>query len=143
MRFRSRDAVGGRHVAIWARLVAVGVLESVAGAELRLAVPELIEPALDGVNGQAFGIAVAGRVAVTDNTGVATRVEYVVADEDLAGGTEDSELFSLTGTVDHALTDNVMVRGEVRWDSLIESSSSFTTGEDDQVVGLAEILFAF
>ena len=67
----------------------------------------------------------------------------MVLDEDLVGAPDDFEIFSLTGTVDHSLTDNLVVRGEVRWDNLIEDNFSFITGEEDQVVALAEIYYAF
>jgi hypothetical protein len=94
-------------------------------------------------NGEIFGIALAGRLAVTEKTGVSGRIEYVVADDDLVGASDDLELFSLTGTVDHALTDNLMVRGEIRWDEFIDDTFLFAGAEEDQVVALAEILFAF
>jgi len=96
-------------------------------------------------NGEAYGIAVAGRLGVTDKTGIATRVEYVLVDESLAGGTDDLEIFSLTGTVDHSLTDNLVVRAEVRWDNLVEDGGggSFANNRDDQVTAIAEIYYAF
>ena len=103
-----------------------------------------------GANGQAWGVAGAGRYAVTEKTGLSTRVEYVTLDEDFAGGTpDDVEIFSLTGTVDHSLTDNLVVRGEVRWDkSLEENAFGFppndaTSSKEDQVVMMAEIYYAF
>ena len=107
----------------------------------------------DGTNGKAFGVAVAGRVAVTDKTGLATRVEYVTMDDDFAGSSDsnDTKIVSLTGTVDHSLTDNLVVRGEVRWDHSLENDvagfpatgGSATGVENDQVVLMAEIYYAF
>jgi hypothetical protein len=105
-----------------------------------------------GLKGEAFGIAVAGRLAVTEKTGVASRVEYVTIDEDMAGTADDVEVFSLTGTVDHSLTDNLAVRGEVRWDHSFEKdglgfpppgSTAGSSNKKDQVVAIAEIYFAF
>jgi hypothetical protein len=100
-------------------------------------------------NGQAWGIAGAGRYAVTEKTGLSTRIEYVEADEDFAGTADDVELFSLTGTADHSLTDNLVVRGEVRWDhsfednSLAFSPAQATPDDEDQVILMAEIYYAF
>jgi hypothetical protein len=105
-----------------------------------------------GMNGDAFGIAGAGRFAVTDKTGIASRIEYVTIDEDVIGATDDLEVLSLTGTVDHSLTDNLVVRGEVRWDrSLKDSVAGFSppniaagaNPKEDQVVAIAEIYYAF
>jgi hypothetical protein len=103
-----------------------------------------------GANGQAWGIAGAGRYAVTEKTGLSTRLEYVTLDEDFAGGTtDDVEIFSLTGTVDHSLTDNLVVRGEVRWDNSLEENAfgfppnNATSSKEDQVVMMAEIYYAF
>jgi hypothetical protein len=102
-------------------------------------------------NGQAFGIAFAGRFALTDKTGVASRIEYVTKDEDFigSGATDDVNIFSLTGTVDHSLTDNLVVRGEIRWDHSFEDSSlafspaQATPNDEDQVILMAEIYYAF
>jgi hypothetical protein len=94
----------------------------------------------DTASGEAIGIAAAGRMACTDSTGLAVRIEYV--DSDLSGA--DSELFSLTSTVDHSLTDSLTVRGELRWDRQLEDGGvQFAGGSDDQAVALAELLFAF
>jgi len=99
-------------------------------------------------NGEAYGIAVAGRLGVTDKTGIATRVEYVLVDRSLAApgaGGDDVAVFSLTGTVDHSLTDNLVVRGEIRWDTATDDGggSVFANSRDDQVTAIAEIYYAF
>jgi len=102
-----------------------------------------------GLNGEAFGIAGAGRYAVTEKTGLSTRLEYVELDQDLFGGAKDIQIVSLTGTVDHSLTDNLVVRGEVRWDnslktdSLAFSPAQATPNDEDQVILMAEIYYAF
>jgi len=99
--------------------------------------------AVDG-EGDAFGLATAARVAVTDTTGVSGRFEYLFFEDTFGGTTDDSEFITLTGTVDHALTDNLKVRGEVRWDHNLEDDIQiFTSGEDDQVVGLLEMYYEF
>jgi hypothetical protein len=124
-------------------------------------------------DGDAFGIAGAGRIAITDETGFATRVEYVRTTSSfnsgftgIPGGPGVSipgqlgEVLSLTGTIDHSLTDDLKLRLEARWDRRLDSgadSGSFVNGQngtfnpgvtangsrDDQVVGLAELYYEF
>jgi|GEM_PF-1005793 len=76
-----------------------------------------------GYNQQAYGIAVAGRYAVTERLGLSTRFEWLADEDGYAGWNagpdtgDTTDMFSLTGTADYALTNNLMVRGEVRWDT--------------------------
>jgi hypothetical protein len=94
--------------------------------------------------GDAFGIAAATRLGITDETGIAGRVEYVWIEDDVIGASEDGELFTLTGTIDHALTDSLKVRGELRYDrSLEDDAARFSSGDQDSFVGLAEIYYEF
>ena len=91
-------------------------------------------------NAKAWGVATGGRYAVTDRTGISLRGEYV-ADNDnffgfgaLANDTvplapqtvvpTDVKIFGITATVDHLLTDQLMVRGEVRWDNVRHSGNT-------------------
>jgi hypothetical protein len=119
-------------------------------------------------DGDAFGLAAAGRLAITEDTGFATRVEYVRTTPSfntvgpLAGAPsigQLGEVLSLTGTVDHSLTDDLKLRLEARWDRNLANgdSGSFVNGQngvfnpggatngsrDDQVVGLAELYYEF
>jgi len=90
-------------------------------------------------NPYGFGLAVAGRYGITDNTGISLRGEYiysndnylgiaspfnlatVAADADAPGiltalpgwYKEDQKLWSLTATLDHALTEHLSIKGEV------------------------------
>jgi len=102
-----------------------------------------------------YGIAAAGRYALTERMGVAGRAEWV--DLDFAG--DDLQVFGLTGTLDYTLTSNLTVRGELRWDSASGSpdeqfftSSNASRGfpgsglrlnTDDQVVAGVEVIYAF
>lgn len=127
----------------------------------------------DTADGDAHGIAGAGRLALNEDTGVATRVEYVRADGTFVrahslgttapvgpfgavnapGGTSGtSQLVSWTTTVDHRLAEGLKLRGEVRWDrNLSDNSTLFANGSGatstsdrtDQVTGLAEIFYEF
>ena len=65
-----------------------------------------------------YGLAVAGRYAITDDTGIALRGEWVRQDNDQSGANADgtTDQWSITTTVDHNLTDNLMLRGEFRYD---------------------------
>jgi len=88
-------------------------------------------------------IAAAARLGVTDKTGIAGRFEYVRIDSDSGG---DSNAYTLTGTVDHALTENLTAKVEVRWDrtdpgTLISSGGALT--ETDQVIAIGQLLYEF
>ena len=72
-----------------------------------------------GWNSRAYGVAAAGRLALTDKTGVAMRGEFIEFDDEFlygGGGPTDQRLWSLTGTLDHEITDNLVVRIEVRYE---------------------------
>ena len=70
-------------------------------------------------NAAAVGVAAAGRYAVTDATGFAMRAEYVRSWDDYVemhipvSPNDDQNLWSITATVDHKLTDHLTVKGEV------------------------------
>ncbi len=109
----------------------------------------------------AWGLATAARYAVTERMGIAGRFEYV-ADDDFALGWvddptdpdadvfRDASIYSLTGTVDYALTSNLMVRAEVRYDDISKDNGSddeFWDSADDwkpeQVTAGVEIVYEF
>jgi hypothetical protein len=83
----------------------------------------------------AVGLALAGRLAVTEATGVALRGEYLFFNENalLSQGSAgvpgaptntDQQLWSITGTVDHALTENLTVKAEVRYEEGAQDGAS-------------------
>jgi hypothetical protein len=113
-----------------------------------------------------YGIAVAGRYALSERTGISARAEYIDLEfEGVGPSTPDTplEIITLTGTVDHKLANNLTVRGEVRYDSIedagrgsnaenlfvdedgniVGSGSFFRAGEDDQVVAGVEVIYTF
>ena len=107
-------------------------------------------PAGDEFDG--YGVAIAGRYALTDRLGLALRGEWV--DLDFQDSGSDLEVWGLTTTVDFALTSNLMLRGEVRYDNVNSSSPSdlffddsdalFGVGtEDDQVAAGVEVIYTF
>jgi len=83
-----------------------------------------------GSGKSAWGLAVAGRQALGDRTGVSIRAEYAneqglnenqfgLGDGTCMGGTAClAEVWGLTGTVDHELVENLVLRGEVRYDQV-------------------------
>ena len=99
---------------------------------------------------EGFGVAVAGRYAFIEATGFALRGEYVDLDEFFGDGT-DLALWTLTGTVDHKLTDQLTLRGELRYDQIDDASptdeqffdSSGSLTEDDQMVAGVEVIYSF
>jgi len=92
-----------------------------------------------------FGISGAARFAITDDTGIAGRAEYLTFDPD-AGS--DFGIWGLTGTVDHKLTTALTLRGELRYDALTESGTLYVgddgPGDDDsQVTAGVEMIYGF
>jgi hypothetical protein len=100
-----------------------------------------------GLDTATQAIAIAGRLAVLDTTGIALRFEYLQVDveNDFLGA---DKVYGLTGTIDHSLTDNLVVKAEVRWDRTERGLFFVGTGvalppQGDQVVGLAQIIYEF
>ncbi len=121
----------------------------------------------EGSSQRAWGIAAAGRLAITDDLGFALRGEFV---QDIpAGGpgganagdvlfgfpsedsaTDGAKIYSVTATVDYALATNLMLRGEARYDKVTEEGLEyFDLGEpvgsnkDNQTVLLTEVVYSF
>ncbi len=68
---------------------------------------------------EVYAIAVAGRYEVFEGTGFALRFEFLRESDGylmLERGNGDSELYTLTATIDHALTKNLIARLEGRFD---------------------------
>jgi len=97
-----------------------------------------------GPDPSAHAIAVAGRYAVLPSTGMALRGEYIAFDHD--GGADNEEAYSITGTIDHSLTNNLLARAELRYDSQ-SLDNQFSDGEggsrDDQLLGIMEMVYSF
>ena len=102
---------------------------------------------------EGWGVAWAGRMAVTESTGVALRAEYATLDN-FFGTSSDLDIWGVTTTLDHMLTDNLMVRAEVRYDDISDGprlfvdDNSFGVGladfdEDDQVTAGVEVIYSF
>jgi hypothetical protein len=128
---------------------------------------DYMKPIGDRRNGNpaAFGLAAAGRYAVTDNTGISLRGEYIYSKDNYIGlaspinlatilpdlgeagtgilprggpgaivGTapgwykEDQDLWSLTATLDHALTEHLKVKAEIAY----QQGSGNHTPNDNQ-----------
>ena len=98
-------------------------------------------------DGDKFGIAVAGRVGITDKTGIAARAEYLTQDEGInLNVTKDQEYVTFSGVVDHTLTDGLVVRAELRYDKELKNGGAvFITDPDqsDSLVGLAQMYYTF
>jgi hypothetical protein len=128
-------------------------------------------PSLFGNDATAWGVAAAGRYAINEKLGLALRAEYL-DDEDgfftglaflgpaaCSGGVacgvsgKSVELISLTGTVDYSLTEQLMVRGEVRYDEADVQRGSdkifFAEGnetrdfDNDQITAGVEVIYNF
>jgi hypothetical protein len=119
---------------------------------------------LDDEDAAGWGVAAAARFSITERTGISLRGEYVAdVDEYLGfvGFTDDGfgneiladtgiEVWGLTLTLDHLLTDHLMIRGEVRYDDInkddTDNDEFFEDSEDfdsDQIVLGAQVIYNF
>lgn len=95
-----------------------------------------------------FGIATAGRLGITDDTGIGARFEYLTQEANALAGpiSDDQEYITVTGTLDHALTEGLVVRGELRYDRELEKDArAFITnsGDRDSLAAIAQMYYAF
>jgi hypothetical protein len=118
----------------------------------------------------AWGIAAAGRFGITERTGFSLRGEYVADVDGALGfvgindpfdidgdGFNDEQLsftgietWGITATVDHLLTDNLMVRAEARYDDInkddTDNDEFFENSRDlkqNQITVGAEVIYNF
>ena len=86
----------------------------------------------------------------TDKMSLHGRFEYLNGDPgvlfnavDSAGAAVDSEMFSLTGTVQYDLWENVLTRAEVRWDSQEDGEGLYDDGSDDNLTFTLNAIYSF
>ena len=112
------------------------------------------------------GVATAARVGITEKLGAAIRGEYIrehASDSegvfigagndgpfDPSGGFVNTELYSLTGTVDYSLTDHLIARAEARFDWISDPGNvgdgffeNHDGTADNQTVGLIEVIYTY
>ncbi|MEZ4332095.1 MAG: outer membrane beta-barrel protein [Myxococcota bacterium] len=108
-------------------------------------------------SGDTHAVATAARLHVTDATSFAGRFEYVNAENDyrVAEGVaipDMEEVLTLTFTGAHKLTDDLTLRGEMRWDRNLGNNHAFAISNDgdgnfgsrsDQLLGIAELFYEF
>jgi hypothetical protein len=99
---------------------------------------------IEETSAYANGIALAGRVGLTDKLGAALRGEYVNEHHSDDGHTE---FYTLTGTADYSLTDHLTAKAEIRFD-WVHDTKVFARNHDDslsdnQTVGLVEVVYEF
>ena len=93
--------------------------------------------------GQMHGIAIAARMALNDDMGVALRGEVTIFDPD--GGDKNSR-WSVTGTGDYALTDHLTAKTEIRIDidkNNLPDGKGNATGEDVAATIFVQLAYAF
>jgi hypothetical protein len=129
--------------------------------------PDGFSQDLDGFGGkedfddaQAWGVSAAGRFGITDRTGIALRGEYLSDINrfyfnedfggDFAGQVTGLDVWGVTATVDHLLTDHLMIRAEARYDNVNKDSGEndefFEDSEElenDQITVGAEVIYNF
>ena len=104
-------------------------------------------------HGDAHGISGAGRLALSDDCGIAGRVEYLWFEDTLTTDTTDgnAELLTATVTADKTLAEGLVGRVELRYDTLLNGNngSGFAargddTGlRDDSLVALWQLFYEF
>lgn len=111
----------------------------------------------EGASPQGWGVAVAGRVPLTDLLSAALRLEYARDDGNIPllglanNATRHSEIYGATGTLAYLLAENLTLKGEVRYDRVknddLGGPEQFLTntgnGDNDQVVGMGQLIYAF
>jgi hypothetical protein len=123
----------------------------------------------EGTAQSAWGVALAGRLGITDDLGIALRGEFAqdkvagsiggAATGDVFGlgsgppfqpfgGNRDSaNVYSATATLDYALATNLVLKTEFRWDRVVEEGTEEFglggSGEEDQSVVLVEGVYSF
>jgi len=124
----------------------------------------------DDLDTNAWGVAAAGRFGITERTGIALRGEYVADVDGALGfvglndpfdidgdGFNDEQLsftgietWGITATVDHLLTDNLMIRAEARYDDIdkddTDNEEFFENSRDlesSQITVGAEVIYNF
>jgi len=105
-------------------------------------------------NANIYAGAIASRYAITDSTGVALRGEYQWWATDFGAVGGPQHLWAITGTVDHTLTENLIVKLEARYDH----QDGHTNGEQfflsgghgpdvwnnkGQTLGLVQMMYKF
>ena len=105
-----------------------------------------------------LGVAVGASFSLSERTSLAIRGEYWDDEDDVRGAcgigieSSDCELWSLTGTLSYKMTDNLLLRGEVRYD--LADDDTATDGdifpdddagqfEDSALYGIVEISYLF
>jgi hypothetical protein len=117
---------------------------------------------LDRVN--LYGLAGAARYGLTEALGLAVRAEAIWATNfgyltgfgdgsfvEFDPANNSATIWELTGTVDYALTDNLTLLGEVRYDNATVrggSNNFFVTGRDgqqdkEQVLAIVQMMYTF
>jgi hypothetical protein len=109
-----------------------------------------INGAAQASDGNVHGIAGAGRVGITDTMGLAARIEYVNTSNQLSGLNDDTELLTVTGTLDKTLAEGLVTRVELRYDTFLDDNASgFTTSgngvgtNDDALVAFWQMYYEF
>lgn len=121
-----------------------------------------------------WGVALGGKMQISEKLGFALRTEYFDDEDDMRGttfglstgnivpGVDDAEveIWSLTGTMSYAFTQNLKLRGELRWDhadndipltlSSAGGGAIFPKGgatdgntDDDAYLGIVEVSYIF
>jgi len=99
------------------------------------------QPALE--KGMVHGIAIAARMAIGDQMGVALRGEVTISDPD---GGDTNNRWSVTATGDYAVTDHLTAKTEIRIDidkNNLPDGKGAATGEDVAATIYVQLAYMF
>jgi hypothetical protein len=94
------------------------------------------DPGGSADDGSAWGVSWAGRYQFTERLSQALRLDYVDGDEGVFSGGDtsfgDIDIWTVTATTGFQLTNNLTLRGEIRYDSAsVDGPNSFGPDQDD------------
>jgi hypothetical protein len=85
-----------------------------------------------GVDVKGHGLALGGRVGVTDDLGLGGRFEYGHFDN-FAGSNDNGDLYSWTMTTDYALTDNLTWKVEYKYEATDDLADAYPKGNSGKL----------
>ncbi|MCS7090347.1 MAG: outer membrane beta-barrel protein [Verrucomicrobiota bacterium] len=97
---------------------------------------------LHDASGDLWAVSVYGSYAATEKLSLHLRGELATSVAGVVPGTDNAQIWALTGTVQYDLWQNVLTRAEVRWDHGDEAAY-FTPNRRNSVLVAANVIYKF